>query len=112
MSTIEREQFDQYMMPNYAPGDMIPVRGSGSWVWDQQGREYVDFAGGIAVSRLAGVAAEQNPAPWEALDESARAQALDCVRAIRPRLAEGFKAMRDEDLAVAGLVLIARKSHH
>ena len=70
------------------------------------------LAGGIAVSRLAGVAAEQNPAPWETLDDSARAQALDCVRAIRPRLAEGFKAMRDEDLAVAGLVLVARKSHH
>jgi len=52
MSTIEREQFDQYMMPNYAPGDMIPVRGSGSRVWDQQGREYVDFAGGIAVNAL------------------------------------------------------------
>jgi SAM-dependent methyltransferase len=67
------------------------------------------LTGGITVSRLAGVAAEQDPAAWEALDESTRAEALRCVRAIRPRLAARFRAMRDEDLAVAGLVLVARK---
>jgi len=52
MTAIPRELYDQYMMPNYAPGDVIPVRGNGSRVWDQQGREYVDFAGGIAVNAL------------------------------------------------------------
>jgi acetylornithine/N-succinyldiaminopimelate aminotransferase len=31
---------------------MIPVRGEGSRLWDQQGREYVDLAGGIAVNVL------------------------------------------------------------
>jgi len=31
---------------------MIPVKGEGARVWDQQGREYIDFAGGIAVSCL------------------------------------------------------------
>ena len=40
------------MVPNYAPGAMIPVRGEGSRVWDQEDREYVDFAGGIAVNSL------------------------------------------------------------
>ena len=40
------------MVPNYAPAGIIPVAGKGSRVWDQQGREYVDFAGGIAVSSL------------------------------------------------------------
>lgn len=31
---------------------MIPVEGKGSRLWDQQGNEYIDFAGGIAVSAL------------------------------------------------------------
>ncbi len=49
---VSRETFDEVMMPNYAPGQMIPVRGEGSRVWDQQDREYIDLAGGIAVSAL------------------------------------------------------------
>ena len=68
------------------------------------------LTGGIAISRLAGVDKEQDPAPWEALNDGAKARALDCVRAIRPRLSNKFKVMADEDLAVAGLVLVARKN--
>ena len=70
------------------------------------------LSGGIAVSRLAGISKELDPTSWEALDDGAKAQALNCVRTIRPRLAVRFKAMRDEDLAVTGLVLVARKSRH
>jgi len=40
------------MVPNYAPQTMIPLRGKGSRVWDQDGKEYLDFAGGIAVNAL------------------------------------------------------------
>jgi len=40
------------MVPNYAPSAVIPVRGQGSRVWDQQDNEYIDFAGGIAVNCL------------------------------------------------------------
>ncbi|MBB3185585.1 acetylornithine/N-succinyldiaminopimelate aminotransferase [Halomonas fontilapidosi] len=47
-----RADFDQYMVPNYAPQRAIPVRGEGSRLWDQEGREYIDFAGGIAVNGL------------------------------------------------------------
>ncbi|MGP9800135.1 aspartate aminotransferase family protein [Rheinheimera sp. NSM] len=49
---VNRALFDEVMVPNYAPAGIIPVQGKGSRVWDQQGREYVDFAGGIAVSSL------------------------------------------------------------
>ena len=52
MPKISREMFDEFMVPNYSPGLQIPVRGEGSRLWDQEGREYVDFAGGIAVSGL------------------------------------------------------------
>ncbi|PKM19087.1 MAG: aspartate aminotransferase family protein [Gammaproteobacteria bacterium HGW-Gammaproteobacteria-15] len=49
---VYRALFDEVMVPNYAPANIIPVKGAGSRVWDQQGREYIDFAGGIAVSSL------------------------------------------------------------
>lgn len=51
-SLVNRANFDEVMVPNYAPGSFIPVRGKGARVWDQAGKEYVDFAGGIAVSSL------------------------------------------------------------
>ena len=50
--SVERGLFDDVMVPNYAPSAVIPVRGQGSRVWDQQDKEYIDFAGGIAVSSL------------------------------------------------------------
>ena len=50
--SITRENFDEWMMPVYAPAPFIPVRGEGSRLWDQQGKEYIDFAGGIAVNAL------------------------------------------------------------
>jgi acetylornithine/N-succinyldiaminopimelate aminotransferase len=49
---VQRADFDQVMVPNYAPAAFIPVRGAGSRVWDQSGRELVDFSGGIAVNVL------------------------------------------------------------
>ncbi|CED58322.1 acetylornithine aminotransferase [Moritella viscosa] len=52
MMDVIREDFDNVMVPNYAPAEMIPVRGQGSRLWDQNGNEYIDFAAGIAVSCL------------------------------------------------------------
>jgi acetylornithine/N-succinyldiaminopimelate aminotransferase len=49
---VTRKLFDEVMVPSYAPAPIIPVRGEGSRVWDQDGKEYVDFAGGIAVTCL------------------------------------------------------------
>lgn len=49
---VTRETFDEVMVPNYNPAAIVPVKGLGSRVWDQQGDEYVDFAGGIAVNSL------------------------------------------------------------
>lgn len=47
-----RSLYEQVMVPSYAPAQIIPVRGEGSRLWDQQGREYIDMAGGIAVNAL------------------------------------------------------------
>ena len=49
---VNRSLFDEVMVPNYAPSAVIPVKGLGSRVWDQTGREFIDFAGGIAVNCL------------------------------------------------------------
>ncbi|EIX4875233.1 TPA: aspartate aminotransferase family protein [Vibrio vulnificus] len=49
---VERGLFDEVMVPCYNPMEMIPVKGQGSRIWDQSGNEYIDFAGGIAVSCL------------------------------------------------------------
>lgn len=52
VTPVSRDLFDQVMVPNYAPAMVVPVRGEGSRLWDQDGVEYVDFAGGIAVNCL------------------------------------------------------------
>ncbi len=44
-----KELFAQYVMPTYAPG-LTLVRGAGVSVWDDTGREYLDFMAGIAVN--------------------------------------------------------------
>ncbi|EPK6540420.1 TPA: aspartate aminotransferase family protein [Klebsiella pneumoniae] len=49
---ITRATFDEVILPIYAPAEFIPVKGKGSRVWDQQGKEYIDFASGIAVTAL------------------------------------------------------------
>ncbi|MBU1693057.1 MAG: aspartate aminotransferase family protein [Verrucomicrobia bacterium] len=52
MNTQEiSELHKQYVMPTYAPG-LALVRGKGARVWDAEGREYLDFLGGIAVNVL------------------------------------------------------------
>lgn len=53
LSTLtDRELYDRVMTPNYAPMTMIPERGEGVRLWDTDGKEYMDFAAGIAVSAL------------------------------------------------------------
>ncbi len=36
-------QFDRYVIPNYRRYPVCLVRGEGSWVWDAEGRRYLDF---------------------------------------------------------------------
>ncbi|HDY91989.1 MAG TPA: aspartate aminotransferase family protein [Pseudoalteromonas sp.] len=49
---VTRDLFNDVMVPNYNPSAVIPVRGEGSRVWDQDNNEFIDFAGGIAVNCL------------------------------------------------------------
>ncbi len=51
-SPVTRQTFDDVMVPVFSPAPFVPDRGEGSRVWDTEGRDYVDFAGGIAVTAL------------------------------------------------------------
>ncbi|TMR89374.1 acetylornithine transaminase [Nonomuraea basaltis] len=46
------ERFEQAFMPNYGVPPVALARGEGSRVWDVDGKEYLDFIGGIATSSL------------------------------------------------------------
>jgi acetylornithine/N-succinyldiaminopimelate aminotransferase len=47
-----REMFEKNVVPSYARFDLFLDRGEGSWLWDLNGRRYLDLAGGIAVCSL------------------------------------------------------------
>jgi acetylornithine aminotransferase/acetylornithine/N-succinyldiaminopimelate aminotransferase len=46
------EWADRYLITNYARAPLCLVRGEGVRVWDTDGKEYLDFVGGIAVDSL------------------------------------------------------------
>jgi succinylornithine transaminase family protein len=49
---VTRQTFDDVLVPTYAPAAMVPVRGAGLDLWDQNGKHYLDFTSGIAVAAL------------------------------------------------------------
>ena len=53
------------LLPVYVRADLTIVRGDGRSVWDADGREYLDFGGGIAVVSLG----HRHPAPLAAAHE-------------------------------------------
>jgi acetylornithine/N-succinyldiaminopimelate aminotransferase len=60
---VTRQTFDEVLVPTYAPAAFVPVRASGLDLWDQEGKQYLDFTSGIAVSSLG----HAHPALVEAL---------------------------------------------
>ena len=81
---LTRAQFDEVMVPNYAPSAVIPVKGEGSRVWDQEDKEFIDFAGGIAVNclghchpALVGALQEQGSKLWHLANVMTNEPALE-----------------------------------
>ena len=50
--TSTAELYDAHVLKNYARPALTLVRGRGAQVWDDAGRDYLDFTSGIAVSAL------------------------------------------------------------
>ena len=64
---VTRQTFDEVLVPTYAPAAMVPVRAAGLDLWDQNGKHYLDFTSGIAVTALG----HCNPLVVEALTKQA-----------------------------------------
>jgi acetylornithine/N-succinyldiaminopimelate aminotransferase len=62
------ERARKALTPNYRPQPVALVRGEGARVWDADGKEYLDFLGGVAVDVLG----HCHPALVKALEEQAR----------------------------------------
>ncbi len=56
------------ILPTYARADVTIVRGEGCRVWDDEGRSYLDFGGGIAVTSLGHVHPAVTAAAHDQLD--------------------------------------------
>jgi acetylornithine/N-succinyldiaminopimelate aminotransferase len=63
-----RELFEQNVVPSYARFDLALERGEGNYVWDVDGKCYLDLAGGIAVCSLG----HAHPEITKALTEQSR----------------------------------------
>ncbi len=49
-NVVETEK--QHLIQTYARYDLIVARGKGCWVWDTDGKKYLDFVSGLAVNAL------------------------------------------------------------
>jgi predicted acetylornithine/succinylornithine family transaminase len=69
-STAEdvQETFEKFVLPSYSRFDLVLERGEGSYVWDVDGKRYLDLAGGIAVCSLG----HAHPQITQALTEQSR----------------------------------------
>jgi acetylornithine aminotransferase len=52
MSLTTVERYARVMMPTYGTPRRVLVRGNGCYVWDEDGRRYLDLLGGLAVNVL------------------------------------------------------------
>ncbi len=59
---------DKYLFPTYKRPPFALVKGEGCRVWDESGKEYLDFVGGIAVCALG----HSSPIVTKALEEQSR----------------------------------------
>jgi acetylornithine/N-succinyldiaminopimelate aminotransferase len=46
------EKADKYIMKTYGRYPLVPVKGEGCFLWDADGRKYLDFLAGVAVNNL------------------------------------------------------------
>ena len=84
------------LMNNYGPRALTLTRGQGAWVWDDQGRRYLDALAGIAVCGLG----HAHPAVTAAIAEQA-SQLLHCSNLYnipaQEQLADRLKAISGMD---------------
>ena len=93
-----RELFEQNVVPSYARFDLVLERGEGNYVWDVDGKRYLDLAAGIAVCSLGHAHAEMTKALTE------QSQKLIHVSNLYYNELQGRLAKRIVDLIAPGRV--------
>ena len=93
-----RELFEKNVVPSYARFDLVLERGEGSYVWDVDGKRYLDLAAGIAVCSLG----HAHPEITNALTE--QSQKLIHVSNLYYNELQGQLAKRIVDLIAPGRV--------
>ena len=63
-----QQLFQQYVVPSYGRFELAISHGQGSWLWDVNGKRYLDLGGGIAVTSVG----HANPEIADALSAQAR----------------------------------------
>lgn len=88
---------DQSLFPTYARYPLALVKGDGSWLWDDQGKKYLDFMSGIAVTNLGHAPKQIKEALIKQLDELWHVSNLFHI----PNQAEAAKLITDNSCADA-----------
>lgn len=88
---------DQSLFPTYARYPLALVKGDGSWLWDDQGKKYLDFMSGIAVTNLGHAPKQIKAALIKQLDELWHVSNLFHI----PNQAEAAKLITDNSCADA-----------
>src|SRR5437016_3520779 len=93
-----REAFEKFVVPSYSRFDLVLERGEGSYVWDVDGKRYLDLAAGIAVCSLG----HAHPEMTKALTE--QSQKLIHVSNLYYNQFQGWLAKRIVDFVAPGRV--------
>ena len=95
--------FAQYVLPTYGRFPLVPVKGQGSFLWDDQGKRYLDFCTGIAVCSIG----HCHPALTAAIQQQA-ATLMHCSNLYQiPQQAELARTIVEDHVKLAGKVFFS-----
>ena len=87
--------YNKYIVPNYGRFPIMPVKGDGSFLYDEDGTRYLDFTGGIAVNSLG----HSNKIMLEALAKQS-SQLIHCSNLYQPRIQGELAKVIVEEIVV------------
>ena len=90
--------YDKYIVPNYGRFPIMPVKGNGSFLYDENDNRYLDFSGGIAVNSLG----HSNEKMVQVLADQS-SQLIHCSNLYQPRIqGELAKIITEEIIGYEG----------